>query len=372
MPRLVVVGPGNSIHTRRWSDFFSHAGLAVGIVSFGEWSDDRPEAELLCELPLTGGSSASRLARVPLALAAAARSVREFGADGVHGHYLTGPAWIATATAGRRPVVLSAWGSDVLIDARRPIVRRADKVSLRRAACVTYDAQVVAEGLLRLGVPSQRLHAAVGGIDTNVFAPGEGDRSAFGLAESDFVVLAPRGVRPLQNPRVILDAFAQFVEREPRGILLLKLGPSEAIALPSDLRRAVADLGDRVRVIGRLQHQELAVLYRSADVCVSVPSSDGTSVALLEAMGCGCPVVASAISANEEWVATNDAGILVPIGDHEALSEALIELAAAPERRAAYSRNAAAGALARADQARELGRLVEVYERLGWAYNRRS
>ena len=95
-------------------------------------------------------------------------------------------------------------------------------------------------------------------------------------------------------------------------------------------------LVDDVHFVGQLPHERLADLYRSADICVSVPTSDGTSVALLEVMSTGRPVIASDIPANREWVADGDCGLLVPPGDVSALADGLVRLISSPDERESF------------------------------------
>jgi glycosyltransferase involved in cell wall biosynthesis len=52
---------------------------------------------------------------------------------------------------------------------------------------------------------------------------------------------------------------------------------------------------DRVRYVGSIPHDEMADYYRLADVTVSIPSSDGTPMSVLESMACGTPVLVSRI-----------------------------------------------------------------------------
>jgi len=55
-------------------------------------------------------------------------------------------------------------------------------------------------------------------------------------------------------------------------------------------------------------------------------------VTLLQAMACGTPVLVSDIPGNREWIRDGENGRLFPLGDVEALSSALTEVLASPER----------------------------------------
>jgi glycosyltransferase involved in cell wall biosynthesis len=77
---------------------------------------------------------------------------------------------------------------------------------------------------------------------------------------------------------------------------------------------------------GRVDEDRLAEIVRNAHLVVSVPESDATSVALLEAMAAGLAVIVSDLPANRQWV-DGRGGRRVPVGDGEALAQALVELA---------------------------------------------
>lgn len=110
-------------------------------------------------------------------------------------------------------------------------------------------------------------------------------------------------------------------------------GPEHAPlrALAAELR-----LDDAVRFTGALPDDDLARLYRRADVFCLPSVQEGFGIVFLEAMACGLPVVATSAAAMPEVLPQRQAGILVPPGDHAALAGALAELLADARLRAEY------------------------------------
>lgn len=346
--RLAFIAPGNSIHTRRWLEYFAGRGHEVGLISYGRFEEPIEGIQLLDEL--TAFSRVKRGSRGYLDFVVAARRVRRvvrrFAPDVVHAHFVTGPGWLGVLS-GTGPLVVTAWGSDVLVDtSKSSIVRALHRLTFHRAACVMCDAEGVAERLADLGASPVRIRRALWGVDVELFSPAASTperRAAFGLPPTGLVVLSIRGLRDLQNPLTVVRAFAALHAEHPDATLALKLGPADAELAPVVAAEIEAlGIGPAVSVIGHMPHDQLADLYRVADVCLSVPSSDGTSVALLEAMATGRPVVVSDIPANREWITEGESGVLVQPADASALSDALLRLARSPELRAAY------GAAARA------------------------
>jgi glycosyltransferase involved in cell wall biosynthesis len=150
------------------------------------------------------------------------------------------------------------------------------------------------------------------------------------------VVVTPNGVDPVfrpEGPRGDGDAYALFVGAlEPRKDPLTAL---EALTRVDGLRLVVAGgdkrsggevreaigrlrLEPRVELLGHVDKEKLATLYRGA-ACLVFPSRyEGFGLPVLEAMACGTPVVATAAGAVPE--VAGDAAVLVEAGDAEALA----------------------------------------------------
>jgi glycosyltransferase involved in cell wall biosynthesis len=360
--RLAFVAPGNSIHTRRWLEYFARQGHQVGLVSYGPLTIRIEGIDLLlAHRSLSQDAGLGRYAELGRAAMRTREAIRGFAPDLVHAHFVTGPGWLVAAT-GCRPFVVSAWGSDILVDSRRRALGFVNRFVLRRADCVLCDSDELAAEVEKLA-PKVRVERAMWGVDVERFSPGEPSAGVEDAAQ--FTVLPIRGLRPLQQPEVVVTAFTQLRDEGVDARLLLKLGPSDD-AVPASVARLVAqiDPGDAVEIVERVPHEQLAELYRRADVCVSVPTTDGTSVALLEAMATGAAVVASDIPANREWITDGENGLLVPSADAPALGKALLRLAADPEERARLGRAARQTAVERAAEGPSLAAAEEIYRSL--------
>ena len=107
--------------------------------------------------------------------------------------------------------------------------------------------------------------------------------------------------------------------------------------------------------------KDVRAALQRADVSVSVPASDATSVAMLESMACALPVVATDLPANRAWI---DAGQRVPVDDVPALAAALCRLADdAPLRRSIGQRNRQA-VEERASRTMHMDRMAALYDAL--------
>lgn len=133
-------------------------------------------------------------------------------------------------------------------------------------------------------------------------------------------------VEPEKNPLLIVDALAQLERRHPCRFSLTWAGDGKLL---DDLRaRAEAEgLASKLHLPGYVAFgPELLELYRSADVFVHVALTEGLPQALVEALGCGLPVVATDVGGVAEALGGGVAGLLVQANDVTALADAIVSL----------------------------------------------
>ena len=120
-----------------------------------------------------------------------------------------------------------------------------------------------------------------------------------------------------KNFRVLLHAFARWQAREPVCIVVGGAAPSP------DEQQLIVDLGlsQRIRFVGRVSDEQLASFYSSAIAYVQTSLYEGFGIPILEALSCGCRVIASDIPASRE-VAGSTAAYFAPT-DPDSLVAAL-------------------------------------------------
>lgn len=124
-----------------------------------------------------------------------------------------------------------------------------------------------------------------------------------------------------------IAAFAAAVPRPWRLVLLQRQGASPRLAR---LARALR-VDDRVVWLPRVTRDEVAMLMQAAGALIQPSAYEGFGLPVLEAMACGCPVVATDIAPFRE--VTAGAAILVPPGDVDRLATAVTTLTASVEQR---------------------------------------
>ncbi len=283
------------------------------------------------------------------------RLARRVRPDVVHANWLPSYGFLA-ALLRLRPLVAMAWGSDVY-NAAPSQVRRA-RFAARRADVGMSDSQDLVDRVVELGADPGATFLLNWGVDLEAFAPAA-DRAAvrreLGLGDGP-VVLSPRALRPLYNPRVIVDAFDDVAAQAPDARLLLK-------HIGTDVPDLGRPLPAAAQIVGHVPYEQLAEYYRAADVCVSIPDSDSSPRSVWEAMACGCACVVSDLPWAHELIVDGEHALVVP-AEREAVADALRRLLTEPGLAARLGANARALVERERDQRVEMDRLAALYERM--------
>jgi glycosyltransferase involved in cell wall biosynthesis len=184
-------------------------------------------------------------------------------------------------------------------------------------------------------VPSGRIHLCYNGIDVDVFHGLRGCRPE-ALAHASLVVGVVCALRPEKGLDTLLEAFALVRAREA-GMKLAIVGSG---ACEAGLRAQAAALGILQDCVFQPATADVAPWLRGIDIFVLPSLTEALSNSLMEAMSCGCCVVASRVGGNPELVADGETGLLFGPRDVSGLALALNRLIGQPSWRAELARNA--------------------------------
>jgi glycosyltransferase involved in cell wall biosynthesis len=183
--------------------------------------------------------------------------------------------------------------------------------------------------LQEIGLDPAKVRVVANGVDIaalDAARPGPPVRRELGLPEDVPVIgLVGRLDHWGKGHKELFTAMARIRERYPVHALIVGGGRREA-----EVRQLAENLGlaDAVLFLG--QRQDVPDLLNAMDVFVLPSYSEGVSLALLEAMAAGRPVIASAVGGLPEVVTDGDTGLLIPPRDADALAGALERLLGDP------------------------------------------
>jgi len=180
------------------------------------------------------------------------------------------------------------------------------------------------------------------GVDTDKYAPGGAAATDSPWQPGDIVIGTVARVQDVKNHRLLVEALARLRALHPGLAPRVKLSiVGDGPLLPA-VQKQVQDLGlqDAVWLPGA--RADIGALLQTFTMFALPSLAEGTPVSMLEAMACGLPVVASRVGGIPEVVDDGVQGALVPVGDVEALAQALARYAGDAALRAAHGRAARA------------------------------
>lgn len=194
-------------------------------------------------------------------------------------------------------------------------LRDSETRALAAARLVVVTSAATARLLSSYGVPASRVAVVEPGTHPAPLAEGSGEGDTVHL-------LCVATLIPRKGHDLLVEALARLTDLPWR---LTCLGSTTLHPATASTVQALIDqhrLSSRVTLAGSVEASEVADHYHRADALVMPTYYEGYGMAVAEALARGLPVVSTSAGAIPDMVGT-DAGIVVPIGDLDALTEAL-------------------------------------------------
>lgn len=256
------------------------------------------------------------------------RQVRRCRPDVIHAHWLVPQGLLAVVlhrlAGGKAPVVITSHGAD-LFALRGNFLVAIKRFVIRRATAVTVVSNGMCDEMKKLGADMSKVSVRPMGVDlSSRFTPDPGTLRS--RSELLFVgrLVEKKGLRHLVSAMpTILNSCPDV------SLKVVGFGPEEKA-----LRIQTAELGlqDKVTFSGPVAQDELPVLYRGAALFVApfveAESGDqeGLGLVVVEAIGCGCPVLVGNVPAARDLPVDS-----IEVSDHAAFAGKIIHIIQNPE-----------------------------------------
>jgi glycosyltransferase involved in cell wall biosynthesis len=155
------------------------------------------------------------------------------------------------------------------------------------------------------------------------FLESAGSEKIFPGSEKKLKIIAVGRLVPLKNFDVLIRAAKELVCRDLKNILVLIAGEGEE---RFRLKTLIKELGLENYVILLGLRENIIELMKASDLFVMSSSYEGLSIAMIEAMASGLPIISSDIRGVKDCIRHNQNGLIFPVGDHKTLADCIIKL----------------------------------------------
>lgn len=178
-----------------------------------------------------------------------------------------------------------------------------------------------------LGAGADKFTVIGNGIDTEKFQPIEKieARKRLNIDVDARVLITVGGLVERKGFHRVVECLPYLLAEFPKLVYLIVGGANAEGSYKAEICALAENLAvtDHLMFLGAIKPEELSAPLSAADVFVLSSSNEGWANVILEAMGCGTPVVATDVGGNAEVVDSAELGAIVPFGDHEKLLEAI-------------------------------------------------
>lgn len=321
--RICLIADATSVHTQRWASYFVQQGDEVHLITY------KPPDAVIEGVHLYVIKSLFNnlyLAFMPRHLKIYLL-VQKLKPDIIHAHFISKFGFHA-AFLGYHPVVMSAWGDDILIiPFWSKLMWYFTKISLQKADKIYAVSGDMAEKIIsNFGITADNVDVVPFGVDTELFMPQDKQKSS-----RKTIVLSNRNFLEVYNIETLINAIPQIIGKNKNIHFMIKgSGPLEM-----SLKELASSLNvdEYVTFVGWTEYHDMPKYLHNCDIYVSTAISDGTPVSVLEAMACGKACVVTDVGGVGEWIEDGVSGCLVPPQQPHVLAEKILDLATYPDKR---------------------------------------
>ncbi len=303
-PRYLLFGNAESVHMLKWAkELVKHFDVFI-ISPLGVHSDilniipDSNIVTLYLKLNPDGGNVA-----LLKKLFLFKKLIKQINPAIVNAHYITSHGFIAALIKSllglKYVLVQSAWGTDILVTPNKSYFYKfITKYSLNKANVVTSDSEYMSDVIKKLS--KTKCITFPFGLDSLPDAKIED--------KDDNLCFSNRALTENYNIDNVIYAFASMAFKNEK----LRLVIANDGSMRNELIEITKNIGlsDRIEFKGFLSASQQNEIYKKSTYYFSLPTSDSTSVSLLEAMAYGCVPILSDLPANKEWVVNGKNGVI--------------------------------------------------------------
>lgn len=309
--KIVIIGYSSSVHVVRWARGLSDRGFNISVISLGGKNIEGVKTIIFPR----GKSGIIGYIKY---LKKVKNIINNLRPDLVHAHYASSFGFWGYYSKFH-PFIISVWGSDIVDFPSNFIKRRFLEKTLKSADHISVTSKFLERRTMQL---YPKLESRISIIPFGINIP---DAIIDEKHDNMIRLVFIKVHREIYGPDILLLALKKVVAKNPRVHLTLA-GEGE---LTDKLQRMTKELEleKHVDFCGFIDNQEIFHFLSKFDIMVMPSLKESFGVAVLEASAVGLPVIAGDVGGVPEVLISEKTGILVPPGDVETLSQAIIRLA---------------------------------------------
>jgi len=264
-----------------------------------------------------GFNRLSRLMELLIAFFTIKKIAKSFKPDMVIAERTTSYGFLAALT-GIKPIAIAQQGITDLWPHNSPLYpfkKLLQDYAFKKATLIHAWGKVMTNHMLESNVEKHKILELPKGINLELFS----FNSIQNLKSIEAIVT--RALEPEYKHDVILKAFA-ILKKKNIPFTLRIVGDGSML---KTLQKLAIELDIEKEVIfkGRTPNQRVAELLHNANFYISMPTTEGVSASLFEAMACGCFPIITDLPGNRCWIKNHENGILIQSKNYKQLAEEL-------------------------------------------------
>lgn len=293
--KICYIANAANSHTVKWVKHFVNLGNEVHVISYSKATIEGAHVHYIN----------FRLKNFPFKVHTVHKLIKTLNPDILHAQQANTCGLYATTIKNFNPIV-SAWGSDILVDPEKSfLMKKIIQYVLKHSYYITSDSNYMSEKITKLGGNKNKLLTFPMGIENDLIS----FKHKYNFSKKEIHILSYRRLEKLYNIDIIIKGFSKALKNHKNLYLDIAADGSEY----NNLKNLVESLNiqGNVNFLGKFERKDLGNIIINNDIFISIPSSDSTSVSLLESMCCGIFPIVSNLPSNLEWITNKKNGIVL-------------------------------------------------------------
>jgi glycosyltransferase involved in cell wall biosynthesis len=318
--KICYIGDAQNIHLQKWARFFAKNENEIFILSpkLHKFKEKNIKVYLL------KNKNKIVLLKSLFSVFETRKLIKKIKPDIVHGHFVSVYGF-PTVFSGDHPKIISCWGTDILIHPDKSLLTRLYVlISFKKADIIHSPSKDCTEKIKSFGIEQKKNIEFPEGTNLKLFNPEKTKEFPEEIKEwkNNFIVLSTRAFEPVYNIEQIINAIPLVIKKNNKFRFVF-IGQGYLKNKMIELSKKLG-IEKYIKFLGKIPNKKMPLFYHNAKIYLSASLSDSTSVALNEAMACGCFPILSDIEANRPWIKNGKTGFLFPLDNPKILAEKII------------------------------------------------